>query len=132
MKLVVFALPNDINVNELARRLDSMFGRMNVKSTVTILEEKDLSFDKAERPHQCQIIDDIVKMCGNPINRLQFTSAFYQGLTSCFNHEDVKDAKIILNELLKGQSIPAVEDYARSKEVFFIFDLARNALGMLR
>lgn len=130
MKLVIFTVPNSTSSLDLVEALSEVLHNLNVRTTVNILEENDLSCNPTGLP-QIQIIDEFIDCCGSPENKLTFTTNFYRTISEKFGGT-TRDVKVVLNELIESRKIPEVKEYANKRNVGYIFDLAANALGMIR
>ena len=130
-KIIVFSVPSNMSDSVLVAKLDEMMSDLNIKSHAIILTEKDLSCtDKVVHP-VIMILKDIIKVCGTGKNRIMFNANFYKALTSGFFMSG-KDVKIILTEILEEQNNPEIVEFARINNIPFIFNLAKEALGMIR
>lgn len=132
MKLIIFAIPNSIPVERIAEALSKEAKKLGFKTDLHVMDNCD--FGITEFPpqlSQIQIIEDLVACCGNPNNRLNFTTNFYRAVSEGFG-SNRKDVKIILKELIDGKNIPEVKQFAKDSNVSFIFELAERTLGMLR
>lgn len=130
-KLVIFNIPDSINEQELASRLNTVAINMGFITKVNICEVS-IGFKESSEAERCiTILKDIVTRCGDPRNRLTFASNFYNAVRDCFGSTK-EDTKIILNEIVKGESIAEVYEYARNNDLTYAFYLAKTTLGMLR
>lgn len=130
-KIIIFSVPSEIADEAIIAKLTDAMSELNVQSHAVILTKNDLSCTTKQVNPAITILRDIVRACGNGKNRITFNLNFYQALANGFYASD-KDTKIILTEIINGQNNPEVVEFARMHNIPFIFNLAKEALGMIR
>lgn len=131
MKLIIFAAPERVDSEAIVEELNKMAKNLGFITNLNIIENCDFSTKKYTENPKITILKDIIRFCGNPENRLSFTTNFYKAISEGFGTTK-KDTKIILNEIITGKEDPNVVTFAKNNRISFIFDLAERTLGMLR
>lgn len=130
-KIIIFSVPSDTADSTLIPKLDELMSELSIHSHVIVLTEKDLACNTRQIHPATVILKNIVKICGTGKDRISFNVNFYQALANGFYASD-KDVKIILNEIIDGANNSEVVEFAKANGIPFIFNLAKEALGMIR
>ena len=130
-KIIIFSVPSEITNEAIIAKLTEAMSELNIQSHAIILTENDLSCTTKQVNPALTILRDIVKICGNGKNRIEFNINFYRALANGF-YTNNKDMRIILTEIINGQNDPEVITFAKANCIPFIFNLAEEALGMMR
>lgn len=132
MKIILFGIPSDMDTTQLLQNINKILIKKGVKTHLLVLEKDDIGYEQTEYPSVCQILDDVVQICGTGKDVAAFNAAFWNHLSSCFDLQDFRDAKIILTEIVKNKTNPIVKEHAKQLNIPYIFQLCENALGMIR
>lgn len=130
-KIIIFSVPSEIADEAVIAKLTDAMSELNIQSHAVILTKNDLSCTTKPVNPAITILRDIVKICGNGKNRIEFNMNFYRALVNGF-YTSGKDVKIILTEIINGQDNPEIVEFARANNIPFIFNLAKEAIGMIR
>lgn len=130
-KIIIFSVPSEIADEAVIAKLTDAMSELNVQSHAVILTKNDLSCTTKPVNPTITILRNIIKICGDGKNRITFNLNFYQALANGFYASD-KEIKVILTEIINGQDNPEVVEFARIHNIPFIFNLAKEAIGMIR
>lgn len=128
-KLIMFSVPEKTNEEQLAKDLTTLLSSYGISSHMVVLQEEDLSCMIQQIKPCIKILTDIVKVCGNGKNKLQFISNFSKMISTGFNTQ--KETKIILNEIIEGEYDKDVQEFANNNNILYIFEFSKNLLGMM-
>lgn len=132
MKLIVFAIPDSVASEEIIKVLNWKAKKLGFTTNVHVIEKCDLNITEDLQTNPIiEIIEKILEICGNPLNRLRFTTNFYRAINEGFGTTK-KDTKILLNEIIQGRKEDNVILFCKQNNIEYIFDLAEQTLGILR
>lgn len=113
MKLVIFALP-DVDPSVIIPALNEALTASGVITKVTILGNEDLQANISERTKLMVIVDDLIKMYGNPANPAVGCDIFLTKIWEAYLVRKSID-RIILEEIAKPRLTDVEESYLTAK-----------------
>lgn len=135
MKLIIFALPQEVELAQFIEELNQLREKLNFTTKVNVLDETDLENDliRSIKSDFMKCIDHIVKCCGNPNNipQITFMSNFYSHLSYGFGMK-TSNVKALFESIVDDYKLDVNKKYIKSRNYEIVMEAIKNTLSMMR
>ena len=135
MKLIIFALPQEVELTSFIEELNQLRGKLNFITKVNVLDETDLEngLIKSMKNDFMKCIDQIVKCCGNPNNipQITFMSNFYSHLSYSFGMK-TSNVKALFESMVDDYKLDVNKKYIKSHNYEIVIETIKNTLSVMR
>lgn len=135
MKLIIFALPQEVELTSFIEELNQLRGKLNFTTKVNVLDETDLEngLIRSIKNDFMKRIDQIVKCCGNPNNipRITFMGNFYSHLSYGFGMK-TSNVKALFESMVDDYKLDVNKKYIKSHNYEIVIETIKNTLSMMR
>lgn len=135
MKLIIFALPQEVELTSFIEELNQLRGKLNFTTKVNVLDETDLEngLIRSMKNDFMKCIDQIVKCCGNPNNipQIAFMSNFYSHLSYGFGMK-TSNVKALFESMVDDYKLDVNKKYIKSHNYEIVIETIKNTLSMIR
>lgn len=135
MKLIIFALPQEVELAQFIEELNQLREKLNFTTKVNVLDETDLenSLIRNMKSDFMKCIDHIVKCCGNPNNipQITFMSNFYSHLSYGFGMK-TSNVKALFESMVDDYKLDVNKKYIKSHNYEIVMEAIKNTLSMMR
>lgn len=135
MKLIIFALPQEVELAPFIEGLNQLREKLNFTTKVNVLDETDLENDliRSMKNDFMKCIDHIVKCCGNPNNipQIAFMSNFYSHLSYGFGMK-TSNVKALFESIVDDYKLDVNKKYIESHNYEIVIEAIKNTLSIMR
>lgn len=135
MKLIIFALPQEVELAQFIEELNQLREKLNFTTKVNVLDEIDLEngLIRSMKSDFMKCIDHIVKCCGNPNNipQITFMSNFYSHLSYGFGMK-TSNVKALFESMVDEYKLDVNKKYIKSRNYEIVMEAIKNTLSMMR
>lgn len=135
MKLIIFALPQEVELTSFIEGLNQLREKLKFTTKVNVLDETDLKSGliRSMKTDFMDCIDHIVKCCGNPNNtpQIAFMSNFYSHLSYGFGMK-TNNIKALFESMVDNYKLDVNKKYIERHNYEIIIETIKNTLSMMK